>query len=94
MIRMASSRASIDSPALRRGPPSARMASHIGWAPVPMPSSKRPLLRMSSVVAARANIAGGRSGRLNKLGNTRTRLVRAAMAASRVRVSRRWGQYG
>lgn len=70
------------------------MDSHICCAPVPSPSSNRPPLRMSRVDAVRAITAGGRSGRLSRLGSTVIRRVLATMADSSAMVSSRSGQYG
>ena len=56
-----------------------------------MPSSKRPPLSRSSVAAALASTAGGRSGRLPTAAKTRTAVVWARIAASsdmRVEVAR------
>ena len=89
---MASSSAWTASPGLRRGPPTATIASQN--APVPRPSSARPSLRMSSVATDWASTAGSRRGRLATLGATRTADVRAAIAESSVQASRCLAWYG
>ena len=89
---MASSSASTASPGARRTPPAASMASQ--KAPVPMPSSTRPLLRTSSDATDPASTTGLRSGRFATLSATLTVEVRAAITDSRVHASRWRAWYG
>lgn len=70
MITMASSRAARLSAGVRAGAPIECAASR--KPPLPVPSSKRPPLSTSSVDAALASIAGGRSGRSWTSAKTRT----------------------
>ena len=86
---MPSSSASTDSAGVRCGPPLAAIASQN--APAPRPSSTRPPLSRSRLAAERASTAGGRSGRLATLGETRIRSVRPTITDSSVQVSRNAG---
>src|SRR5438067_8348525 len=84
------SSADTDSAAVRAGPLYALIPSQ--KPPAPRPSSSRPPLRMSSVAAALASIAGGRSGTFATSGKTVILSVLIAMAVSSVQVTekRRW----
>ena len=86
MTPIASSSASTAAPGASRTPPAASMASQN--APVPIPSSTRPPLRMSSEATDPASTTGLRSGRFATFGATRRVEVRAATTDRRVQASR------
>src|SRR5947207_2131865 len=63
-------------------------------APVPRPNSMRPFVKMSSVEAAFASIAGALIGRSLTSGKNRIFLVEAARALISVQVSKKLPLYG